>query len=50
MKTNVNQKALLKILFTIMEIEEIIEGREELEEVREKIDMIKEVIVEEIEE
>jgi hypothetical protein len=50
MKTNGNQKALLKILFTIMEIEEIIEGREELEEVREKIDMIKEVIVEEIEE
>jgi hypothetical protein len=32
-----------------MEIEEIVEGKEEMEEVREKIDKIKEVIVEEIE-
>ena len=49
MKTNQNQKVLLKILFTLMEIEEIVEGKEEMEEVREKIDKIKGILVEEIE-
>ena len=46
MKSNQNQKALLKILFTLMEIEEIVEGMEEL---REKIDKIKGILIEEIE-
>ena len=50
MKSNHNQKVLLKILFTIMEIEEEVEGIEGMEGVKEKIDKIKGVIVEEIEE
>ena len=50
MKSNQNQKVLLKILFTIMEIEEIVESKEGMEEVKEMIDKIKGVIVEEIEE
>ena len=49
MKTNQNQKVLLKILFTLMEIEEIVEGKE-IEGIEEKLEEIKRIIVEVIEE